>query len=96
VESGKGGNVTLWVGVGAALAGILAVVAIAKWRERSLASDRFTSQMRDVQDVLKDCYDKIHEIELHLPGSIPELKVVRKGRRTPSRSLSNGKPVFES
>jgi len=91
VESGKGGNVSLWVGVGAAIAGIIAVVAIVRWRERSYTSDQITSQMRDVQDVLTDCYNKIHDIEGHLP----ELKTIRKSRAV-SRSITNGTPALES
>ena len=89
MESGKVRNRTLWVGVGAAVAGIVAVIVIAKWRDRD--TEQMTSQIRDVQDVLKDCYEKIQQIEVHLP----ELKPVRTGK-VPSRTGRTRKPVHES
>jgi hypothetical protein len=97
VESGKKTNVVLWASIAASAAGILAVAAIAGWREHSLKQRSVTKHLRDVQEILDDCYNKIHEIEEHLPGRL-EAEVVTKQRhpRPSVRALTNGNPVFEA
>lgn len=90
MEAGKKTSVILWVGVAAAAAGIVAVAAIAKWREQSLKNLAAT---RGVQEVLADCYNKIHEIEEHLPDMIVPK---RAGRQSRPAAMSNGHPVLES
>jgi hypothetical protein len=90
VEAGKKTSVVVWVGVAAAAAGIVAVAAIAKWREHSLKN---LASTRGVQEVLADCYNKIHEIEEHLPDIITPKKA---GRQPHARAMSNGHPVLES
>lgn len=94
MESGKNKNLILWAGVAAATAGIAAVAAIVKWQERRLNELAESKQLRSVQDVLADCYEKISEIEQHIPEVVPERPKVR--RHLHSKPKSNGKPVLES
>ncbi len=67
MSAGKKSSVILWTGVAAAAAGIVAVAVVVKLKERSLAEGSVENRLRDVQDVLTDCYKKISEIEQHLP-----------------------------
>ncbi len=90
MESGKNMNLIVWAGVAAAAAGVVAVAVIAKWRERSL--ENLSATTRGAQEVLADCYSKIHEIEEHLPNLVPPATV----RRSPARSRTNGNPVLEA
>jgi|GEM_PF-1441582 len=89
VEASKKTGVFIWGGVAAAAAGIVAVAIILQWRERRKS---VTGNLRDVQDVLADCYQKIREIEDHLPGSKP----VERTGRIPSHILSNGNTVLDA
>ena len=67
MSAGKKSSVMLWTGLAAATAGIVAVAVIVKLKERSLMEGSVQNRLRDVQDVLTDCYKKISEIEQHLP-----------------------------
>lgn len=66
----------------AAVTGIAAVAAILKWQHRRLVDSTVTSRLRNVHDVLADCYRKINEIEEH----IPDLSQVAGNSRSRSRS----------
>ena len=59
-------SVLVFGSTAAAITGIAAVVAIARWR-RTLSESHVATRLRDVQEVLTDCYRKISEIEDHLP-----------------------------
>lgn len=67
MSAGKKSSVILWTGVAAAAAGVVAVAVVVKLKERSLVEGSVENRLRDVQDVLTDCYKKITEIEQHLP-----------------------------
>lgn len=67
MESSKRTNVIVWTSIAAAAAGIAAVAAVMKYRERHLNETGLTLHLRDVQDVLTDCYVKIQDIEARLP-----------------------------
>lgn len=68
MEASKRTGIFIWSGVAAAAAGILAVAVIFQLRARKKSNTSHSSHLRDVQDVLADCYQKIREIEEHLPG----------------------------
>ncbi len=51
----------------AALAGIAAVSAVALWRASKRPVRTSDVDMRDIEDVLSDCYSKITEIERSVP-----------------------------
>ena len=70
MAAGKRTNVILWSGLAAAAAGVVAVAVLVKLKERSFAETSVQNRLRDVQDVLADCYKKISEIEEHLPAVI--------------------------
>ena len=83
-------SVLVWGSTAAAVAGIAAVITIARWR-RTLSESRVATRLRDVQDVLTDCYRKISEIEDHLPDllqqsmvspSLPKSRRMTNSRRT--------------
>jgi len=81
VKSGKRTTILLWASAAAATTGALAVVAIIKWR-KSLQETVVADRLRDVQDVLADCYRKIREIEEHIPDITPTPSgVVKAGNR---------------
>jgi len=69
----KSGNKTtvaiVAVGLAAAAAGIVVVAAIARWHEFHSRGDSLATRLRDIQDVLSDCDDKLRKIERHL---VPE------------------------
>lgn len=67
VAAGKKPSVILWTGLAAATAGVVAVAVFINLRERSATEGSMSNRLRDVQDVLTDCYKKITEIEQHLP-----------------------------
>ena len=70
MASGKKSSVNLWMGIAAAAAGVVAVVVLVKLNDRSLSEASVHNRLRDVQDVLADCYKKISEIEQNLPEVI--------------------------
>ena len=67
MAAGKKSSVILWTGLAAAAAGVVAVAVFINLRERSISDGSVSNRLRDVQDVLTDCYKKITEIEQHLP-----------------------------
>lgn len=67
MSAGKKSSVLLWTVVAAAATGVVAAAVVVKLKERSLAEGNVENRLRDVQDVLTDCYKKISEIEQHLP-----------------------------
>lgn len=67
MAAGKKSSVILWTGLAAAATGIVVVAVFVNLKERSRAEGSVSNQLRDVQDVLTDCYKKITEIEQHLP-----------------------------
>ncbi len=96
MESTRKTSVVVVASLAAAAAGIAVVVAVAKWRERNLVGDRMESGLRDVQDVLSDCYRKIDAIEQSLPQP-SRAAVSGSGNRSSVvlRAMSNGNPAFE-
>lgn len=77
MKSEKRTTILLWASAAAATAGAVAVVAIVKWR-KGLQETVVANRLRDVQDVLTDCYRKIREIEEHIPDLTPGTSVVAK------------------
>jgi hypothetical protein len=96
MASGKKSSIILWTGLAAAATGIIAVAAILKWRERTAATAVTATHLRDAQEVLEDCYRKIHEIETHLPGALTAAVAPARSARTVRRTMTNGNPVLES
>jgi hypothetical protein len=95
VESSKRSGVFLWASIAAAATGIIAVAAIRKWKEHAMERTDVSSHLRDVQDVLTDCYQKIREIEDHLPNILaPNSSALSP--RSKNRNLSNGNPILEA
>ncbi len=95
VDSGKRSNIILWTGLAAAAAGIVAVAVIARWKDHVVTRAHANSHLRDVQDVLTDCYDKIREIEKRLPSSGARSDLDH-ALRSVSRSISDGHPALET
>lgn len=95
LDSGKRSHVILWTGLAAAAAGIVAVAVIARWKDHAVANAKASIHLRDVQDVLADCYDKIREIETRIPEiaskSDKDLTLLKTNRKA-----GNGKPILES
>lgn len=67
LNAGKKVGIIVSVGIAAAAAGIVVMAAIAQWRTRQNSERNLATHLRDVQDVLSDCYSKIKAIERHLP-----------------------------
>ena len=80
--SNKRNTALLWTGIGAATAGIVAVVTILKLREHS--HNETTQRERDINAVIEDCYRKISEIEEHLPS-----QAIARRRDATENSLAN-------
>lgn len=70
MASGKKSGAILWTSIAAAAAGVVAVAVVMKLKSRSITDGNVEHRLRDVQDVLTDCYKKISEIEHHLPELI--------------------------
>ena len=94
VESGRKSQILIWACVGAAAAGIVAVGVLSRWRNQGISPNTIT-QIRDVQDVLTDCYRKLQEIEEHIPELVPARRHGDDfaGSLT-VRSASNGSPAI--
>ena len=90
MEGSKRTGVFVWGGIAAAAAGIFAVAIILQLRDRKKS---VAGNFRDIQDVLSDCYQKIREIEEHLPVS--KLSTDRGSRRE-INILSNGNTVLDA
>ena len=73
MDSNRRVGLTISACVAAAAAGVIVVAAFTKWRRNEAEGRKLESSLRDVQDVLSDCYDKIHEIENNLPFSSPSV-----------------------
>ena len=84
--SNKRNTALLWTGLGAATAGIVAVVTILRLREQN---HHATAQReRDINAVIEDCYRKISEIEEHFPKQT--VTATQRTRRTSTEnSLAN-------
>ncbi|HEV2471280.1 MAG TPA: hypothetical protein VGS41_01360 [Chthonomonadales bacterium] len=77
---GRRSGIILWTGVAAAAAGIVAVAAISRMRDNQAVGAGVASKMRDIKDVLADCYSKIHEIEARIPEiALEPPAVVQRG-----------------
>ncbi|MDW8208758.1 MAG: hypothetical protein RMJ43_13070 [Chloroherpetonaceae bacterium] len=59
-------QVWFWASIGAAIAGITAVAALSRWRSQRVSPETI-SQIRDIRDVLTDCYRKIQDMERYVP-----------------------------
>ena len=80
-------NIILWSSLAASTAGIVALAAALHYQRRNEAapaSRSVASRLRDVQDVLTDCYDKINEIESRLPSVLSD-----RLPRSTSASIAN-------
>lgn len=95
MEVSKKPNALVWAGIAAAATGVIAIAVIAKIRERTIAEDGVRTHLRDIQEVLSDCYRKINEIEAYLPEVLP-VPAATPTRKSVNRAVSNGSPVFES
>jgi|SRR5579871_3349270 len=99
VEPTRKTSVIVLASVAAAAASIAVVVAVAKWRERSLIGNKVKSGLRGVQDVLADCYRQIDEIERHLPAAVratPASASYGNGSSAVLRAVANGNQVLEN
>ncbi len=68
LKNDKRSSLVLWSSIAAAgTAGIVALVAYGRYRMRAIDNTSVMLHLRDVQDVLSDCYMKIQEIENQLP-----------------------------
>lgn len=97
MESNRRVGIAISACIAAAATGVIVVAAFAKWRRNEAEGRKLESSLRDVQDVLSDCYDKIHEIENHLPVS-PGLEsaaqqelgfILQSTSQSSQRSMSN-------
>lgn len=86
MAAGKKSSVVLWTGLAAAAAGVVAVAVYISLKERSTADGHVSNRLRDVQDVLTDCYKKITEIEQHLPELVQSLPSAPKNNIHPLSS----------
>ena len=90
LESTKRVGIIVSACVAAAATGVVVVAAIAKWRQSEAESILLKNSLRDVQDVLSDCYDKIQEIEEHLPLNTFEPGIVMMSHQPSAHpSISN-------
>jgi len=85
-ESNKRNNALLWTGIGAATAGIVAVVTILRLREQN--HNETAQRDRDINAVIEDCYRKISEIEEHLPKQTMTNRT-RRNSETETASVAN-------
>lgn len=85
--SNKRNIALLWTGIGAATAGIVAVVTILRLREHN--HNEAIQRDRDINAVIEDCYRKISEIEEHLPVIT---QTITKNNRT-RRNSETGLPT---
>ncbi len=68
-------NIILWSSLAASAAGIVALAVALRYQkqnETERSNHSVASRLRDVQDVLSDCYNKINEIETRLPSVLNE------------------------
>jgi hypothetical protein len=84
--SNKRNTALLWTGIGAATAGIVAVVTILRLREQS--QNESNQRERDINAVIEDCYRKISEIEEHLPKQTVTSRT-RRNSETGTASVAN-------
>lgn len=88
MEVSKRNSVWLWSSIAAATAGIGVLIVLNLWNERRSKEQQVVTRLRDVQEVLTDCYDKIREIEDKVTVDVMDQVVP-----IAPRSLSNGSPV---
>ena len=84
MKAGKTAGVIVAVGLAAAATGIVVVAAIARWHEHHSRQHTLATRLRDIQEVLSDCDNKLRSIEKHL---LPETSG-RVVPLTPSRSVA--------
>ena len=72
MSASKKTNIILWSSLVASVAGIAAVAVALRFQKREQDEQAMASHLRDVQDVLADCYEKINEIEQRLPSALSE------------------------
>ncbi len=97
MESNKRVGIAISACIAAAATGVIVVAAFVKWRSHEADGRKLENSLRDVQDVLSDCYDKIHEIENHLPSSqsfevAPQQEpgfILQSNSQSSKRSMSN-------
>ena len=80
-------NIILWSSLAASAAGIVALAVALRYQRQNTVSrvnHSVANRLRDVQDVLTDCYAKINEIESHLPSVLSD-----RFPRASSASIAN-------
>ncbi len=82
--------------VAAAAAGVTAIIAIGRLKARGTAHNGMTSRLRDVQEVLADCYSKINEIERQLPGHVESAAAFAAKTMRAQSPATNGRPVYDA
>ena len=98
METSKKSRLILWSSFAAAVGGAAAIFAVLRWRNQMDARHGVSARLRDVQDVLSDCYEKINEIEAYLPTSgLQQVSspFVPMAKRATSSKQTNGKPVWD-
>jgi hypothetical protein len=107
VQADKKTTVLVWASVGAAAAGIAVAAILFKCRNKLCADESHAEENhRHIEQVLRDCYSKIQEIEARIPtlicSDVPEVKsgasTGKPARPTASRRVraANSKPVLDS
>jgi len=96
VKSSRKSTVIILSCVAAATAGVFAIVATDRWKVRNAASLGVKSRLRDVQEVLADCYTKIHEIERQLPDQSTVATTVAARSSLGSAPTGNGRPIYDA
>jgi len=96
VQADKKTTVLVWASVGAAAAGIAVAAVLFKCRGK-ICSDEAQDEVdhRHLEQVLRDCYNKIQEIEARLPeiGNAPAASKPTRSTAPQRIRSANGKPA---
>ena len=82
--------------VAASTAGVAAIVAISRWQAGNIAHRGVKSRLRDVQEVLADCYSKINAIERNLPANSGAAGDRSTGAVHAASASVNGRPAYDA
>lgn len=73
MSSEKKTSLLIWASVAAAAAGITVAALLFRCKGETVhGADTDDSERRHLDQILTDCYDKLHEIEARLPSSLLE------------------------
>lgn len=70
LEQNNRSNIVLWSCAAAAVGGIIAIVAVTQWRRYAITATSERQTLRDVKDVIAECYHKIDAIESRLSSVV--------------------------